>query len=157
MRRALATLTIALLALPAAAADLSRGYSRAPGYAPSPAYDWSGFYLGGNLGYAWSSASAGATVGGLSLDATQDLYGAAGGVQGGYNWQSGIGLLGVEADFQLTSQEANFTYAAPGVTASGFNRLPWFATLRGRAGVAIDQWLVYGTGGLAFTQMKSTG
>lgn len=156
MRRPLATLALTLFVLPAHAADLSRGYPRAP-YAPSPAYDWSGFYIGGNAGYAWSNASAGATVGGLSLDATQDLNGAAGGIQGGYNWQYGIGLLGVEADFQVTSQEANFAYAAPGVTANGFNRLPWFATVRGRAGIAIDQWLIYGTGGLAFTQMKTTG
>ena len=140
------------------AADLSRGrYSRAPSYAPSPVYDWSGFYVGANLGYAWSSASAGATVGGLTLDATQSLSGAAGGVQMGYNWQVGMGLLGVEADFQVTSQESAFAYSAPGITASGFNRLPWFATMRGRAGIVVDQWLVYGTGGLALTQMKTSG
>jgi outer membrane immunogenic protein len=136
---------------------MRRGYSQPSYYAPSPAYDWSGFYLGANLGVAWSRATAGASVGGLSLDATQDLNGAAGGVQGGVNWQVGMGLLGIEGDFQLTSQEKDFSYSAPGVTASGFNRLPWFATLRGRAGIVVDQWLIYGTGGLAFTQMKSTG
>jgi outer membrane immunogenic protein len=158
MRRVhfLAALIGAMATLPATAADMRRGYAR-PSYAPSPAYDWSGFYIGGNLGYAWSDASAGATVGGLSLDATQSLHGAAGGIQGGVNWQVGMGLVGVEADFQLTSQEKDFAYAAPGVTASGFNRLPWFGTLRGRAGIVVDQWLVYGTGGLAFTQMKTTG
>ncbi len=152
-----AALIGACLAVPANAADMRAPYSRAPYYAPSPAYDWSGFYIGGNLGYAWGEANASASVGGLSLDATQKLTGAAGGLQGGVNWQSGIGLLGIEGDFQLTSQEKDFAYAAPGVTASGFNRLPWFATLRGRAGIVVDQWLVYGTGGLAFTQMKTTG
>jgi outer membrane immunogenic protein len=151
-----AALVLALAALPAASADIGRGYSR-PYYTPSPAYDWSGFYLGANVGGAWASASAGATVGGLSLDATQSLNGAAGGIQGGVNWQVGVGLLGIEGDFQLTSQEKDFSYSAPGVTASGFNRLPWFATVRGRAGIVLDQWLVYGTGGVAFTQMKTTG
>lgn len=152
----LTILTFAAMTSAAVAADLSRNrYSRS--YAPSPVYDWSGFYLGANLGYAWSDASAGATVGGLSLDATQRLNGAAGGVQGGYNWQLGVALLGIEADFQLTSQESTFSYSAPGVTASGFNRLPWFATVSGRAGIVVDQWLVYGTGGLAFTQIKTTG
>ena len=147
-----AVLCAALLAWPAAAADLSR-----PPYFPSPAYDWSGFYLGVNAGYGWSRASAGATVGGLSLDLEQDLNGGFAGIQGGANWQVGIGLVGVEADFQLAGQDAAFSYSASGMTASGTNSLPWFSTIRGRVGVVADQWLVYATGGVAFSQLKTTG
>lgn len=145
-----------LAATPAAAADLRRA-PYGGGYSPSPAYDWSGFYLGANLGYGWSRASAGATVGGLSLDTTQNLDGAVGGIQGGANLQIGYLVFGAEADFQLSAQESGFSYSAPGVTASGFNKLPWFSTIRGRVGFALDQWLVYGTGGVAFTQLKTTG
>jgi outer membrane immunogenic protein len=130
MRRILfAALATACVATPAAAADLPRGPYVAEPYG---AYNWTGFYAGLNLGYDWGSASNT----GLSPS------GFAGGVQGGFNWQSGGIVLGGETDLQLSG-------ASDSAGPFKFSN-PWFGTLRGRAGYAINNILFYATGGLAY-------
>src|SRR5215475_14428714 len=68
---------------------------KAPPIIPSPLYNWNGFYLGANLGGAWTNGS-------LNI-AGNNLYGGTtefiGGVQAGYNFQAGHFLIGVEGDF----------------------------------------------------------
>lgn len=111
------------------AADLSRSY---PAPAPYSAFSWAGANFGANLGYQWGSvANSGA-----------DPNGFVGGLQLGYNWQMGQFVFGGETDAQLTGADAT----------SGLNKfsIPWFGTLRGRAGVAVNNMLFYGTGGLAY-------
>ena len=113
----------------ATAADLSRG----PYYAaPSYGYSWVGPYLGLTLGYQWGSATnSSARPGGVE-----------GGIAGGYNWQSGQFVYGVEGDLQLSGASDTF---------AGYKfENPWFGTVRGRGGVAFNNILVYGTLGLAF-------
>jgi outer membrane immunogenic protein len=95
-------------------------------------YSWAGFYLGANLGYQWGQ------VANLGLDPR----GVAGGIQAGYNWQTGQFVFGAETDFQLSGAEDTFA-------AYKFAN-PWFGTLRGRAGIAMDNVLFYATGGLAY-------
>jgi outer membrane immunogenic protein len=130
MRRILfAALATACVATPAAAADLPRGPYVAEPYG---AYNWTGFYAGLNLGYDWGSASNT----GLSPS------GFVGGVQGGFNWQSGGIVLGGETDLQLSG-------ASDSAGPFKFSN-PWFGTLRGRAGYAINNILFYATGGLAY-------
>ena len=53
MKRILATVMVtAALTAPGLAADLgARTYTKAPALAPVS--NWSGFYIGGNLGYGW--------------------------------------------------------------------------------------------------------
>ena len=63
-------------------------------------------------------------------------------MQVGYNWQSGQFVFGVETDAQLTGADDS----SGGLKFS----IPWFGTLRGRAGVAVNNMLFYGTGGLAY-------
>ena len=94
-----------------------------------------------------------------------------GGGQGGYNWQSGNIVYGVEGDVQvmrnrdtLSGQLLEFT---PGVLPTGsytrntfatyFIDRQWQATFRGRVGYAWDRLLVYATGGLAVTSLKTGG
>ena len=72
--------------------------------------------------------------------------GFAGGVQGGYNWQNGPWVFGLEADIQATG--ANDTFA-PWKFSN-----PWFGTVRGRAGYALNNILFFGTGGLAFGELR---
>jgi len=60
-------------------------------------------------------------------------------------------VLGVEGDFQGTTIKASET-VAPGVTAEG--KIQGFATVRGRLGYAFDRFMVYGTGGWAYTNTK---
>ena len=133
-----AALIIAALPLSAQAADMNYG-ARAPYTVNQPlnAYSWAGPYLGGNLGYAWGSVENNPTK----------PSGLVGGVQGGYNWQSGPWVFGAEADIQITG--ANDTFA-PWKFSN-----PWFGTVRGRAGYAFNNVYLYGTGGLAFGELRA--
>jgi len=131
-----AALTLAGMAQSADAADLSY---RQPYTVNQPlnAFSWAGPYLGGNLGYEWGSVSNNATK----------PSGIAGGVQGGYNFQSGNWVFGVEGDLELTGASDTF--------ASWKFSNPWFGTVRGRAGYAFNNILFYGTGGLAFGELRA--
>ena len=133
--------TVALAALGSTAtvqaADLSYG-SRAPYTVNQPlnVFSWAGPYLGGNLGWAWGSVDNNLTK----------PSGFAGGVQGGYNWQTGPWVFGVEGDLEATGASDTF---APWKFSN-----PWFGTVRGRAGYAFNNILLYGTAGLAFGELK---
>jgi outer membrane immunogenic protein len=121
----------------AQAADMNYG-SRAPYTVNQPlnAYSWAGPYIGGNLGYAWGSVENNWTK----------PSGVAGGVQAGYNWQSGPWVFGVEGDIQATGADDTF---APWKFSN-----PWFGTVRGRAGYSFNNIYLYGTGGLAFGELR---
>ena len=104
---------------------------------PLNVYSWAGPYIGGNVGYQWGEISNHAA----------EPSGITGGIQGGYNWQVGQFVFGGEADIQLSG--ASDTFAA-----WKFSN-PWFGTLRGRAGFAMNNILIYGTGGLAFGSVRA--
>jgi outer membrane immunogenic protein len=133
--------TMAALLIPgfAGAADVYGGgpygggpYGAVP-YAPVPyVYSWAGAYVGANFGYQWGTLSNSGT----------SPSGVAGGFQGGYNWQLGQLVVGGEADFQLSDASGSFA----GYTFSN----PWFGTVRGRIGFALNNILFYGTAGLAY-------
>jgi len=139
-------LGVAVLAVSSAAsaqaADLSYR-SQAQPYTvnqPPNGYSWAGPYLGANLGYNWGTVSnSGTSPSGIS-----------GGIQGGYNWQFGSPwVLGIEADLQATGADDTF--------ASWKFSNPWYGTIRGRVGYAINpNFLVYGTGGFAFGELKGS-
>jgi outer membrane immunogenic protein len=99
---------------------------------------WAGPYLGGNLGYAWASVANNPTK----------PSGFVGGVQAGYNWQNGVWVFGLEGDIQATGAEDTF---APWKFSN-----PWFGTVRGRAGYTFNNVLFFGTGGLAFGELRAT-
>ena len=125
-----------LFTVGAAAADLAHPpYYTAPG--PVSPYSWIGPYLGGNLGYAWGATGNNPTR----------PSGVTGGIEGGYNWQVGQIVFGGEADLELSN--ANDTFA-PWKFSN-----PWFGTLRARAGYAMNNVLIYGTGGLAFGELRA--
>jgi outer membrane immunogenic protein len=80
--------------------------------APPPL--WTGFYLGGNIGYSWgrsdstltfSDATSGAVL--ASTSGKFNLDGLIGGGQIGHNWQSGSWVLGLEADIQASAQKGD--------------------------------------------------
>ena len=125
-------------AVSAQAADMNYG-SRAPYTVNQPlnAYSWAGPYIGGNLGYAWGSVDNNPTK----------PSGVSGGIQGGYNWQNGPFVFGLEGDIQITGSDGTF---APWKFSN-----PWFGTVRGRAGYAFNNIYLYGTGGLAFGELRA--
>jgi outer membrane immunogenic protein len=114
---------------PALAADLNRGYAPAP----YSAFSWAGAYLGANIGYQFGSVT---NSGGV------DPSGFMGGLQVGYNWQTGQFVYGVDGDIQFSGSEDT-------VGGRKFSN-PWFGTVRGRVGYAMNNVLIYGTGGLAY-------
>ncbi len=103
---------------------------------PLNMYSWAGPYLGGNIGYGWGDTSNNPTK----------PSGFNGGVQAGYNWQRGPWVFGIEADAQLNGADDTF---APWKFSN-----PWYGTVRGRVGYAVNNVLFYGTGGLAFGELK---
>ncbi|MCP8940100.1 porin family protein [Alsobacter sp. SYSU M60028] len=168
MRRVLLASVLSLAALPAFAADLPA--RTAPG-APAPAmasmYNWTGFYIGANAGYAWGAgdvnvvgdaailanlaAATGPTSGSLNPG------GFTAGAQAGFNYQINQFVMGVEADANWVdaNDKSSWTGAAPGSSASFSSKVEWLSTVRARLGFAVNNVLVYGTGGVAFGQARS--
>lgn len=136
-RVVLGAMGMALLGFPASAEAADLYAPRAPYTVNQPlnAYSWAGPYIGGNLGYEWGNVGNNPTK----------PSGFAGGVQAGYNWQTGPWVFGAEGDIEATAAADTF---APWKFSN-----PWFGTLRGRAGYAISNVLFYGTGGLAFGEL----
>jgi outer membrane immunogenic protein len=130
-----------LLAGPAFAADLT---NVEPLPAPemveaAPVNNWTGFYLGVLGGYGWATADTDA-VGDIDANGF-DIGGYA-----GANWQWGNFVVGAEGDVLYPWREDS----TGGVTAEqGIN-----GSLRGRAGIALDRFLLYGTAGLAGTELE---
>jgi outer membrane immunogenic protein len=100
-------------------------------------YHWFGPYIGGNLGYTWGTVE----------NNLAKPSGLAGGIQGGFNWQNGPYVFGIEGDLQTTGAEDTF---APWKFSN-----PWFGTIRGRAGYSFANVLFYGTAGLAFGELQA--
>ena len=126
-------LAASVITAPALAADYPR-YGATPQMAAAPfsAYNWNGAYVGLNLGYQFGKAT----------NWGAEPNGFAGGLQAGYNWQSGQWVFGAETDLQLSGADDTFA----GYKFSN----PWFGTLRGRAGIAMNNVLLYLTAGLAY-------
>jgi outer membrane immunogenic protein len=135
LSRSVLIVVAALMAAPAAGADLSYP---SPYVAATPygVYNWTGAYAGLNAAYQWGS------VANLSLHPS----GFSGGAQAGYNWQTGQFVVGAETDIQLSAADDTF---APYQFSN-----PWFGTFRGRAGMAFSNVLLYATAGLAYGEGK---
>jgi opacity protein-like surface antigen/outer membrane receptor protein involved in Fe transport len=139
------------------------------------AWSWSGYYLGLNVGYSTGKATTDAlfsdvTLGGplFATSASSKLNGLVGGAQTGYNWQFGALLAGVEADMQLTGERTYPSFVCPGticnpagpvlVAFDQNQQMEWFATLRGRLGVAVTpEAFLYATGGIAVGGFLTSG
>jgi outer membrane immunogenic protein len=167
--------------VPAAAlANLYDADMSVPAYEASPPpiayYNWTGFYVGDNIGYSIGNDRIGQTLAipgsGITdvnfADAVVAPKGVLGGVQLGYNWQGGRNwLTGVEFDFQGASQQDKACGSLTCETASGAGatlqetlnveqKLQYFGTARARLGVVDDNVLFYVTGGGAYGRVNET-
>lgn len=131
-------------------------YQSAPVYSPSPVYtaptsafDWSGFYVGANVGAGWGEGNFNSTIATLEAD-PRDANGYTAGVQAGANAQFGNFVLGVEGDVAW----ANIGSDEDLVDEPSFS-VDWMSTIRGRAGFAADAFLIYGTAGVAFAGVSA--
>jgi opacity protein-like surface antigen len=122
------------VAVSARAADLLIKAPPLP--AEPPPYNWSGLYVGVNFGGAWTNGSLN-IPGNNFYDGLTEFIG---GVQAGYNIQSGHLLFGVEGEFD----GATFGHPALPHPTLGYVNQHWIGTVAGRAGFVDDLWLVYG-------------
>ena len=117
----------------------------------APAYDWSGFYAGGHVGYGRGSTSS-VLSDPASPDGASTFGSLYGGLQAGYNFVSPSGyFVGVEGDISFPEFFEDGAMAQrPTVSGTAvIDRLDYVATLRARAGTLFGNTLFYGTGGLA--------
>ncbi|HEY7084627.1 MAG TPA: outer membrane beta-barrel protein [Hyphomicrobiaceae bacterium] len=156
MRLRLATFgaSVALVALGAGAA-IADGYVPPPDYVVVPFVSWTGLYIGGHVGGAWSEIDwSHINLTGERFDKTNSGF--IGGGQLGYNYQIGNLLLGVEATVSGTDLNRDFrSIAFPTVHFSA--GIDTIATVTGRFGYASDQWLFYGKAGWAGAQVNFSG
>jgi outer membrane immunogenic protein len=142
----LAGAAIAVLGSQAMAADLPvrPPVNKAPPMV-APVFDWSGFYIGGQVGYAWGDATYTVAPG---LGVGYDVNGIIGGGHAGFLWQTGPAVFGVEADFSGTGVEGDDGGFGGALDST---KLQWAGSVRGILGFAFaERWLAYGTGGFAF-------
>lgn len=145
------------------------------------AQDWSGYYIGVNAGVAKGKAQNSFSL--LGVDTTNtwllpdeartlvsSLSGAnsdshfIGGIQAGRNWQSGNLVYGVELDFSSVNIAASRRTSGVWQSGVGFNytasteyETDWMFSTRGRLGWSLGSILVYGTAGLAITDLRVSG
>lgn len=151
MNRLLLGICAAIVAGPAFAADLRPPPPppAAPAYAPAPVYNWSGFYFGLNGGYGFGTSKW--TTGALSTGAF-DTSGGLIGPTVGANFQTGSFVFGIEGDLDWATLSGSTSNAPCPTTCQTTNN--YVATVRGRAGWAFDRFLVFATGGAAFSDIK---
>jgi len=136
-------------------ADERRDYAGGFKWPATPApvsgrYNWSGFYIGLNAGGAFGVNTVTASGGGGSASVKEPGF--LGGAQVGANYQTGSVVWGFEADYDASTQNKSLP---AGVLTGSTSQTPWFATLRGRVGMAFDRTLVYGTAGGAAGELRS--
>jgi outer membrane immunogenic protein len=133
----------------ASAADLGRPPPPAPVYVPPPApvFTWTGFYIGGNLGAAWTQGNVSDNLGDSWSNAQQAVF--TGGGQVGANYQFNWFLVGIEADFDWLANNHNSSNAvSTPIGALQFSANDrWMTTLAARFGVTANNWLFYAKGG----------
>jgi len=165
---------ITLLASPVMAADMPAKAAPPP---VAPVYSWTGVYFGLNAGWLGADNSMinqatpgidpGVDVQDLAALATGNFpfgnkSGFIGGAEIGYNYQFNNWVAGIEADIQgIAGQAVNGSITSSSGTLSstlnGSVDTKWLGTLRGRLGfLPVPTLLVYGTGGLAYSEIQTT-
>jgi outer membrane immunogenic protein len=159
--------------------DLAAGQAAAQ----PPAPVWTGWYLGGHVGYRetgpdWAAPGYSALVASGPPGAARfgsipgfaksfQLNTAIAGAQLGYNWQiDPRWLVGIESDVSFGNAGDRISGAGTGISLPSFDAftfqhnseltLQWQATVRARAGYIVDSWLWYVTGGVAFEHARWT-
>jgi outer membrane immunogenic protein len=132
---------VALGAAPAMAADLAaRPYTKAPPPVMAPIYNWTGFYIGGHVGGAWTGNS--------NIGGNDGRF--LGGIQGGADYQFAPNwVLGVEAQYSWLAHNDSGTAFLPNGVVTRDNK--GLGSVTGRLGWTWGPGLLYVKGGYAFT------
>lgn len=139
---------------PVVAADMPSSRLLPPAPALPAFYSWTGVYLGVQAGYSWGQERAifsdrlARAFNGAAFRTNSDT--ALGGAHAGFNYQAGSIVFGIEGDVEAL--DASETLVAPGIAAKV--KRDWQASLRGRVGFSLDRFMIYATGGAAFTDFN---
>jgi outer membrane immunogenic protein len=149
-----AVLTTAMLAISAAAnaADLPVPPPPPP-VAPvpyvAPAYVWTGWYIGANLGAGWNQGNVSDTLFGLGFgnQGNNGVFVGGGQVGGNFQFYNNF-VVGIEADFDWAANNNNSgTATVLGNTIQVTSTDRWITTVAGRFGYAVNRVLFYGKAG----------
>jgi outer membrane immunogenic protein len=148
---------------------------------PMPAFSWTGFYAGVNGGIAaMSDPSMSYVDGAINAISPINVTGSSSsssmfGIHAGYNHEfANRWLVGIEGDWDWTKLDSS---ASPGIICSDLfgrrgqclgasnltdnaflqTQVNWLASVRGRLGYVWNQWMLYGTAGVAFADVGYTG
>ena len=116
-----------------------------------PVYNWSGFYIGGNLGWAFGNSSATYNPTGLTWDVGKNGFLAGG--QAGINWQTGAFVFGIEGDLTWIDGKSDRVFIG-GISGDGGT--DWAATIAARFGFAANNVLWYGKAGAGWVNNTAT-
>jgi outer membrane immunogenic protein len=142
--------------------------------APTPAWSWTGFYVGLQGGAGWGTdedqvtglqvcpmgGACGMVFPAAFSQSSFAISGMFGGATVGYNWQRGPVVLGVEGDFSGSSisgsSDCQDSFGLGSLFAPSSackTTMDWFATADARLGVAVDHALLYVKGGAAWAHL----
>jgi outer membrane immunogenic protein len=140
-----------------------------------PIFNWTGFYVGGNVGGEWGHykdpfAVAGTTAFGVTVPAGTIPFASnnssfTGGGQIGYRWQQpgSQWVVGAETDFNWVDLKTTQTVTAgllpAGVFVTGDSlsaKTNFQSSIRGNLGLTFDRWLWYVTAGVAFANTQAS-
>jgi outer membrane immunogenic protein len=163
-RSAVSVIILLTVSFAAQAADLPMAPTYQPPSAPvvvKQVYNWTGFYVGVNGGYGWGSQNPFNIITNRFDNFSTDLSGGAFGGTIGAQIQAAHVVMGLEADLDWANIKGS-TLANPTIggmpqgLVNATTTIEWESTVRARVGYANDNWLLYGTGGLALLGAKST-
>ena len=132
--------------------------------APPPAFTWTGFYIGGQVGGGWGDhtvthVDASPTFPAGFVQNSINPTGPLGGVYGGYNYQWGQFVLGIDGDYSwadLTDRGSDHSPLIAGRVASHDDKIKWVATVTGRVGYAWNNAMLFAKGGGAWAGFDSS-
>jgi outer membrane immunogenic protein len=144
----LGAVALAAFASPALAADMpARTYTKAPPTVPALVYNWTGFYIGGHVGGAFTD--------GTNLMGSDARF--LGGVQGGFDYQFAPNwVAGVEAQYSwLAGGSGPGTVFPAGSLVTG--NTDQLGSVTGRFGYTWGPALLYAKGGYAWRDINNLG
>jgi outer membrane immunogenic protein len=118
-------------------------------------YNWTGFYIGANVGAAWESTTL--TDNFFNVSFSDSRSGFIAGGQIGYNWQISPQLVfGIEWMFDGTDIKSDTTTVLSSVVIRTSAKVDWITSLAARFGWAANNWLFYGKAGGAWVHDTTT-
>jgi outer membrane immunogenic protein len=132
---------------------------------PTPVYNWTGFYAGGEFGGGWATEQVTVVTNnpnaafppGTVFNPVHD-NGALGGVYAGYNYQINQFVVGIDGDYTWANLNGHATdiSVVNGDIASESSSIGWIATVTGRIGYAANNVLLFAKGGGAWGGFSAT-